>query len=331
VIKRSDDHVRASHLHNPQRGTEMKPSFGPLSEESVGEALGNETGRGVSAMSPERGDRVRLQRSRGAGRIVLAGSATGTRLVSEYQKFPVRIMFPTIGGRSANEAVIVNSSGGVAGGDQFEFEVTAIDHAEAVVTSQAAEKIYRAISEPALVTTTLRASGNSKLAWIPQETIVFDQARICRRTEVEISSGSEVMALEWLVLGHAAHGEDVRGGLISDSWRVKRDGKLVWADAFYVEGDMFAQLHRKALLAGHRAVATLMYCGPSLDERLQFMRDVASSLECECAATTVGGLIIVRAAAATSFELRTGLLGLIRQFSEKLAPGPFGVPKMWSC
>ena len=139
------------------------------------------------------------------------------------------------------------------------------------------------------------------------------------------------MALEWLVLGRAARGEEVVSGYISDSWHVKRDGHLIWADGFRVSDEVFTQLHRKALLSNWKAVGTLVYFGPGLDARLSILREIAASLGCSCAATIVGAIIIVRLAAAASADLRRGLRGLLEQFSRELGPGPFGVPKMWSC
>src|SRR5262249_58104181 len=106
-------------------------------------------------------------------------------------------------------------------------------------------------------------------------------------------SGAELLALEWLVLGRAALGEEVVGGHISDSWRVKKDGQLIWADSFRATDETFPLHHRKALLANCKAVATLIYFGSHLDVRLEFLRDIVASLECHCAATSVGGLIIV--------------------------------------
>jgi urease accessory protein len=284
-----------------------------------------------ATVSTQSGMNLGLQRASGVARIVLAGAKTGTRLVETYQKFPIRVLFPEIDGRPVKEAVIVNSSGGVAGGDRFEIEVVAMAGASVVVTSQAAEKIYRAIDEPARIATKLKVHGAAKLAWLPQETIVFNRARIRRQTEVDLCSEAELMALEWLVLGRAAHGEEVVSGLISDSWRVRRDGRLIWADGFHVRDGGFTQLHRKALMSNCKAIGTLIYFGPGIDARLQVLRDIASSLECQCAATAVGALIIVRVAAAASSDLRRGLQDLIDQFSRELAPGPFGVPKMWSC
>jgi urease accessory protein len=274
---------------------------------------------------------VDLERANGAGRIVLTGSESVTRVSDVYQKFPVGFAFPRVHDDSTKEAVIINSSGGIAGGDRLEIEVMALNHASVAVTTQAAEKIYRALDRPACVDTRLKAAGTAKLAWLPQETIVFNRARIHRRTEIDLCSGAELMALEWLVLGRAARGEEVVSGYISDSWHVKRDGHLIWADSFRISDEGFTQLHRRALLSNWKAVGTLVYFGPRLDARLTIVREIAASLGCCCAATIVGAIIIVRLAAAASADLRRGLRGLLEQFSRELGPGPFGVPKMWSC
>ena len=274
---------------------------------------------------------VDLERANGVGRIVLTGSERGTRIVDVYQKFPIGLVFPRIGDDLVKEAVIINSSGGIAGGDRLEIEVVALNNASVAVTTQAAEKIYRALDRPAQVATKLKACGTSKLAWLPQETIVFNQARVRRQTEIELCSGAELIALEWLVLGRAARGEEVVSGHISDSWRVKRDGHLIWADGFRVSDEVFAQLHRKALLSNWKAVGTLIYFGPSLDTRLRILREIAASLDCCCAATIIGAIIVVRVAAAAGSDLRRGLRSLLDQFSRELGSGPFGIPKMWSC
>ena len=240
-------------------------------------------------------------------------------------------MLPRTTGAAVEEAVLINTAGGIAGGDQLQFEVTARPNASIAVTSQAAEKIYRALDEPARITTSLKACEAAKLAWLPQETIVFNRGRLSRETEIDVSSGAELLALEWLVLGRAALGEEVVGGHISDSWRVKKDGRLIWADSFRATDDTFPHLHRKALLSNCKAVATLIYSGPRLDARLEFLRAIVASLGCHCAATSVSGLIIVRFAAKVSTDLRRALQRLLQQFGAELGSGPFRVPKMWSC
>ena len=305
-----------------------KPMFDATSPSELTDDLSPLGSPEVLAESPSDKD---LQRAEGSGRIVLSGSEKGTRIVDVFQRSPIRIMFPRASGGVLEEAVFVNTAGGIAGGDQLESDVTALANASVAVTSQAAEKVYRALNEPARIATKLKACEAAKLAWLPQETIVFNWGRIRRDTEIELSSGAELLALEWLVLGRAAHGEEMVGGHITDSWRVKKDGRLIWGDSFRATDEMFPHLHRKALLSNCKAVGTLIYFGPYLDTRLEFLRDIAPSLECDCAATLVGGLIIVRFAATASFNLRLALRSFLQQFSRELGPGPFRVPKMWSC
>jgi urease accessory protein len=272
-----------------------------------------------------------LQRAEGCGRIVVSNSENGTRIVDIFQRSPIRIMVPRVDDDTTKEVVFVNTGGGIAGGDRLEFSVTALASASLRVSSQAAEKVYRALNEPAHIKTELKVSAAAKLAWLPQETIVFNWGRVSRQTEIDLSSGAEVLVLEWLVLGRAAHGEEMTGGHISDGWRVKKDGRLIWADGFRTTDEVFSHLHRKPLLSNCRAVATLIYFGPDLDTRLESFRDIASSLECHCGATSVGGLMIVRFAAKVSSDLRIALRSFLQQFGREVGPGPFGVPKMWLC
>jgi len=261
----------------------------------------------------------------------VSGCESGHRILDVFEGSPIRIMFPRAVRGAAEEAVLVNTGGGVAGGDRLECLVTALANASIAVTTQAAEKVYRALNEPARISTKLRACEAAKLAWLPQETIVFNGGRVIRSTEIELSPGAEVLALEWLVLGRAAHGETMTGGHITDSWRVKNDDQLIWADSFQVTDETFPHLHKKALLANCKAVGTLIYFGPHLNARIELSRDIAPSLECHCAATSVGGLMIVRFAAQVSSDLGGALRSFLQQFGRALGSGPFRVPKMWSC
>ena len=283
---------------------------------------------GVHGNNPSDHD---LQRANGSGRILLSGSERGTRLVEVFQQSPIRILFPNTGRAAVEEAVLINTAGGIAGGDRLKISVTAVGSASVAVTSQAAERVYRALSQAARISTKLSASETAKLAWLPQETIIFNLARLSRETEIDLTSGAELLALEWLVLGRAAHGEEVTGGCIVDSWRVRKDGRLIWADTFRITNEIFPHLHRKALLGNCRAVATLIYFGPGLDKWKDFMRESTASSDCYCAVSSVGGLIIVRFAAKGSSALRRVVRSVLQKFGQESPPGPFRVPKMWSC
>jgi urease accessory protein len=272
-----------------------------------------------------------LQRSEGFARLVLAGSAHGTRIVDIFQRSPIKIMFPGFRGVPVEEAVLVNTAGGIAGGDRLESAVTVLADASVTVTSQAAERVYRALNEPALIDTRLKMCGTAKLAWLPQETIVFNGGRMRRNTEIQISAGAELLALEWLVLGRAAHGEELVGGQITDGWQVRLDGRLIWADRFRVTDDVFPRLRSRALLADFKAIGTLIYFGPDAEARVQFLRDLAPQLPCHCVTTAVSGLVITRLAAHAAAELKAGLREIFLQFDRTRVLNPFRMPKMWSC
>jgi len=286
---------------------------------------------GAPDVSTDRPSDRDLQRADGCGRIVLIGSENGTRIEDVFERSPTRIMFPRSGGRPVEEAVLINTGGGVAGGDRLECSVTALPGASIAVTAQAAEKVYRALDDPARVATRLEAREFARLAWLPQETIVFNGARIHRTTEIELFSGAELLALEWLVLGRAARGEIMVCGSVLDGWRVKKDGRLIWADSFRISDEIFVHLTRKALLSKFNSIATLVYFGPDLDRRLEFLREILSSLGCDCAVTKVSGLIVGRFAAKQSSDLKLALRSFLQQFESEVGSGPFRVPKMWSC
>ena len=151
------------------------------------------------------------------------------------------------------------------------------------VTSQAAEKVYRALNEPARVTTRLKARESTRLGMASARNHSFSIVRVCigrQRSNFFLDQS----CLRWSGLcwdvPHMA--EIVVGGSITDSWRVKKDERLIWADSFRITDETFAQLNRKALLSDCKAIATLIYFGPDLDKQLESLRESLLSLECDC-------------------------------------------------
>src|SRR5262249_6094174 len=82
-------------------------------------------------------------------------SEQGNQIVDVFQRAPVRVLFPQVGDGPFSEAVLINTAGGVAGGDRLDTDVSAVDGAAITLTSQAAERIYCALDRPARITTTL--------------------------------------------------------------------------------------------------------------------------------------------------------------------------------
>lgn len=181
----------------------------------------------------------RLQRASGDSRVAFALRDGRTRLSDLYQRDPCRVLFPEPESGEPPLAVMLTTSGGVTDGDSLKMAIEVGPGASAVATTQAAEKIYRAAKGGGhcAVDVAVRVGKDATIDWLPQETIVFEGARLKRRTVAEVDPGGSLLACEMVVLGRAASGERFTRGLLLDSWSVRRTGRLVWTDTLRVEGE----------------------------------------------------------------------------------------------
>jgi len=221
------------------------------------------------------------------------------------------------------EAVFLNTAGGITGGDRFDLSAEAEAGARLVATTQAAERLYRAQpGEVGRVVTRLRVDAGARLDWLPQETIVFDGAALDRRLEADIAPDGTLLAIESWIFGRLAMGEEVRRASLSDQWRVRRGGKLVFAEAFRIDGPVAEALDRPAVLGGMRAMATLLYAAPDAEDRIGAVR--ARLPETIAGASAWNGLLTARIAARDGMALRAVLTPLL---TELLGAPP---PRVWS-
>ena len=182
---------------------------------------------------------TRLQRASGESRVAFDLRDGRTRLSDLYQRDPCRVLFPESEPGEPPQAVLLTTSGGVTDGDSLKMAVEIGPGATAVATTQAAEKIYRAAKGGGhcAIDVAVRVAEGANLEWLPQETIVFEGARLKRRTVADVGAGGSLLACEMVVLGRAASGERFTGGLLLDAWSVRRAGKLAWTDTLRVEGE----------------------------------------------------------------------------------------------
>src|SRR4030088_1004108 len=187
--------------------------------------------------------------------VHLADGVTRRRHLHESGSLRVRFPSPEAQGLSA---VFVNTAGGVAGGDRFEVDISAGEGSRLTLTTAAAEKVYRSHGPAAQLNIALRAAANAHLAWLPQETILFDQARLDRRIDIDLAGSASLLLCEIVVLGRAAMGERMRHGRLIDRWRVRRGGRLVFAETVRLDGDIGATLDRPAVAKGGVALGTAL-------------------------------------------------------------------------
>jgi len=265
----------------------------------------------------------------GAASIAFIGADDTTRLDDLYHRAPLRVLFPAPAPGDVPLAALVTTSGGLVGGDRLVVEARADAGARAMVAAQAAEKVYRSTGADVDVTITLTAKGDAWLEWLPQETILFNGARLRRRTRVDVSPGGRLLAGEMLVFGRTAHGERLTHGLVHDRWDVRREGRTVWSDSFRLAGDIAEPLAHPAGLDGATAYATAVYVGDDAKHRLADARDGLGGPGVRAAATCVGGVLVVRWLGANATAVRRSF-GMFWAGFRALAAGlPPSLPRLW--
>lgn len=264
----------------------------------------------------------KLQRARGAGRIVVAADDKGrTRLARLFQEGCGKIRLPRDARAEGLEAVLINSSGGLTGGDYLEWLATVGDGARLTLSTQACEKIYRARDGEAQQRVALILGEGARLDWVPQETILFDGGALSRRLEADLAEGARLLAVEAVVLGRTAMDETVRQGSIRDRWRIRREGRLVFADDLRLDGAIAEVAAAAPVLAGGRAFASLLLVD---DGAGRFLGPLRAALGRSGGASAFEGKLFARVVAPDGFTLRQALLPAL----EILRDGE-PLPRVW--
>ncbi len=277
---------------------------------------------------------ARLERARGAVVVSVALDDAGrTRLRRLRQEGAAKCLLPKLhppDDALGPLAALVNTAGGLAGGDRFETSAEVAAGASLAVSTQAAERVYRAVdAAPAEIVNRLSVGSGARLFWLPQETILFDGGRLSRRLEAEMAGDATLLAIETVTLGRGAMGETVRNGALRDRWRVRRGGRLVFADALRLDAPIDESLARPAAGDGARALATLLYAAPGAEDRLDAARDalaakILTESGLDAGASAWNGLLVVRCVAKDAAPLRRLAAALV----EVLSGAP--PPKLWS-
>jgi urease accessory protein len=253
------------------------------------------------------GDGANRQRARAEAQASFARVGARTEPARLFETGGLRWRFPR--SSSPCEVAIVNTGGGVAGGDSYSVSLTLSEGAEVEATTPSAERIYRSDGPAASIATRLVLKAHARLFWLPQETLMFEGARLERRLEIDTSGEAAFIVAETLVFGRLAMGESRIDATLRDSWRVRRDGRLVFADETRLE-HAGATLERRAVGAGARALSTIVASAPDIEARLPDLRaalDAAGS-GIESGASAFDGLIVGRLLAASFDQLRTALV-----------------------
>ncbi len=267
------------------------------------------------------------QRAQGETRAVFARVGERSEASRVYETGGLRLRFPRAGEEC--EAIVVNTGGGMAGGDRAIVDLTVGQQARVVATTQSAEKIYRSEGEAVRVETRLRVEAGGALAWIPQETLLFEAARLERSLEADVAADASLLLIEAVTFGRLAHGEARIAARFRDRWRVRREGKLIFAEEARLE-NAGAALDRPAVGRGARAIATILSVAPNTQAQLPMLRAALETVAAregeplDAGASVFEGMAVARLASPSPSRLRAALIEAM------LALRGRETPRVWS-
>lgn len=274
-----------------------------------------------------------LQRARGEAAVSFKRRGPASVLDQVHQSGCCKLRFPKALDGGQPEAVFINTSGGLTDGDEISLKATWASGTSASITTQAAERIYKSRGNPAKVANRLSVGADATALWLPQETILFDGGRLERRLETDLATGSKLIACESIIFGRTAMGETVSGGSLLDAWRIRREGKLVFADGLALAGDMQATLDRRAVAGGARALATVVVIAEEAERMVDPVRKVLAGGHCRAGCSCMGEVLVVRILGATGAEMRESLTCVLRRLLEQVAENEEStarLPRVWA-
>jgi urease accessory protein len=262
--------------------------------------------------------------NRAVGKVAftVAAGLGGSRRGRVREAGSLRVRFPNGASQATLDAVIVNTAGGMAGGDRFAIDIKVGAGARLSVTTAAAEKIYRSLGPDTDICVKLDVGPGGALAWLPQETIVFDQARLRRSIDIELARDAKLLLAEAAVFGRSAMGETVVQGHFFDRWRLRVGGALVFAETLRLDGDIAQRLAQRAIAGGGVAVASVIKC-PGNDADAAAVRAMHDSFAGEVGISAWNGLVVARLVATDGAALRRDLVAVLTALDA--AP----LPRLW--
>ncbi|MCA1398221.1 urease accessory protein UreD [Bradyrhizobium sp. BRP56] len=260
-------------------------------------------------------------RAQGAVRFGVHLKDGATRRGDLHESGSLRVRFPSPEDDGLS-AMFVNTAGGIAGGDRFEIAIAAGEGARLTLTTAAAEKVYRAPAAAARLDIALTVAAGAHLAWLPQETILFDRARIHRGFDIDLAEGASLLLCEIVVFGRAAMGETMRHGEFVDRWRMRRGGRLVFAETVRLDGEIGEKLAQPAIAGGGCAIGTALIV-PGDEALVERIREASESFGGEVGISAWNGFAMARFCAQDAARLRADMMTVLGRAST------VPLPRLW--
>lgn len=269
-------------------------------------------------------DQKQIQRSHGRAMVRFALRAGQMKLIDLAQSGSAKAMLPRVFG-PVPEAVFMNTSGGLTGGDSLEYRIQLDAGARLTATTQTAERAYATNGDSAQVRVKVEVGAGGHLDWLPQETILFEAANVTRKTEINLAEGASALLVESLVLGRHAMGEVLRHARLTDHRMIRRQARPFWAETLRIDPDVLASAASPAILGGAKAMAVIALVAQNAEDAASALHALPVHDGAEMAVSSWNGRCLVRITASDGWPLRAQIIRIVTTL--RAAP----MPRVWQC
>lgn len=255
---------------------------------------------------------------RAEGSLRISSKALGSRSVLDGFRPSgcMKALFPNRPDRL--EAIIINSSGGLTAGDRLSIDATVGQGSHMALTTQAAERAYRASGGFGQLDTRITVEDRATLHWLPQELILFNGAGLRRSLRIDMAASARLLMVEPVIFGRTAMGERVTDGAFHDRIDVYRNHQPLYRDALRLDGNIDSKLAQIAISGGAVTMASVLYVAPDAEVHLDPIR--AALPDTAGVSLLRPDMLALRFLAADSHLLRRDLLPVLDRLSRNTLP-----------
>ncbi len=269
------------------------------------------------------------------GRLALELDKTehGTRLTRSSHEGPLRIqrvLKPE--GPECPHIYLLHPPGGVVGGDCLETRVQLGAGAQVLLTTPAAQKLYRSQGARAEISNLLQVGHGARLEWLPSEMLAFSAAQVLATTRVLLAPNAAFLGWDIACYGMPARGETFDAGRVVSRFEIFRGETPLSIESFDLgRGEL---LDGAFALRGQPVVANL-YAVPAegkitaelVDRVREALGEPAQGL---CSATSLQDLLVVRALGPNVEGVRASLVRAWQVLRPVIVAREAIAPRIWA-
>jgi Urease accessory protein UreH len=174
------------------------------------------------------------------------------------------------------ELVLINTAGGITCNDNLDINAN-INNSKLSICTQAAEKIYAGIGDPARVEININLN-NSTMYWLPKELILFDNSKLRRNININLSDNSNLIFCETTIFGRKAMSEKIKNISFSDQWKIYSNFSIKHFEAINIKGSTIDNFKNNFTFSNQSSLSTILIFGDIVHQLESVLRKVKKNL-----------------------------------------------------